>query len=81
VTRVTFLPHFVGYFARMDDLKEIAVAWGIALVLLAVGVGVAEYSARQPHVAGVQTLVHFDMPLPRAAEPPSLYDPADEEFR
>ncbi|MCA3261269.1 MAG: hypothetical protein ING44_04960 [Telmatospirillum sp.] len=67
----------------MDDLKEIAVAWGIALVLLAVGVGVAEFSARQPHEPGVQNVVHFAMPLPqpRAADSPPLYDPLDEAFR
>ena len=50
----------------MDDLKEIAVAWGIALVLLVVGVGVAEFSARQPHDAGVQNAVHFAAPLPQS---------------
>ena len=65
----------------MNDLKEIAVAWGLALVLLGVGVGIAEFETRQPHPAGQQSVVRFTEPLPSADAPLRLYDPLDEEFR
>lgn len=63
----------------MDDFKEIAVAWGIALVLLGLGVGVAEFSARQPHEAGVQNVVHFAAPLPQPRAPSRL-DPPETDI-
>ena len=65
----------------MDDLKELAVAWGLALVLLAVGIGIAEFETRQPHVAGQQSVVRFAEPLPRADAPLPHFDALDEDFR
>jgi hypothetical protein len=65
----------------MDDLKEIAVAWGLALVLLGVGVGIAEFETRQPHPVGPQSVVRFTEPLPNADEPLPSFDVLDEEFR
>jgi hypothetical protein len=65
----------------MNDLKQIAVAWGLAFVLLGVGVGIAECQTHQPHLVGPQSVVRFTEPLPSADEPPSLYDPLEEEFR
>lgn len=81
VTRVTFLPYLFGYFPRMNDLKEIAVAWGLALVLLAVGIFIAEFETRQIHPVSQQTVVRFTEPLPSAEAPASFYDPLEEEFR
>jgi hypothetical protein len=65
----------------MDDLKEIAVAWGLALALLAVGIVVAEYETLRPQLVGQQSVVRFAEPLPSAEAPPALYDPLDEELR
>jgi hypothetical protein len=65
----------------MDDLKEIAVVWGLAVVLLGVGIFIAEFETRQPHPVGPQSVVRFAEPLPTADEPLVLFDPLDEEFR
>jgi hypothetical protein len=65
----------------MDDLKRIAVAWGLALVLLAIGIGVAEFGTHQPHLVGQQSVVRFTEPLPSADAPPAPHDTLDEEFR
>ncbi len=65
----------------MDDLKEIAVAWGLALVLLAVGVGIAEFETRQPHLVGQQSVLRFTESLPSADEPLPHFDRLDEDFR
>ena len=65
----------------MDDLKEIAVAWGLALVLLGVGIFIAEFETRQPQRVGPQSVVRFTEPLPSADEPLPNFDRIDEDFR
>lgn len=33
----------------MDEVKELLLVWSIALVLMAVGIGVAQYATDEPH--------------------------------
>lgn len=58
----------------METWKEIAVAWSIALVLLVVGIGAAEFAARQPPNLAAPTALRFAEALPRAADALASFD-------
>ena len=48
----------------MNEWKEIAVAWGIAVALLFVGIEMAEIASGQAHVSAAPTAVRFSESLP-----------------
>jgi|GEM_PF-6766069 len=62
----------------MNEWKEIAVAWGIAVALLFVGIEVAEIASGQPPAAPAQAVLRFAEGLPgKPADAPA----SDDDFR
>ncbi len=40
----------------MDEVKELLLVWTIALVLMAIGIGVAQYATGETHPAAVASI-------------------------